>query len=99
SARPRGFSSWSARCAGSGADPVEIIALVIVGAVAGLIATRAFDLRLPLWQTILLGIGGALVGWVLLGLIFVAAGLIIQIAAAVLGALILIALIGMVARR
>lgn len=63
---------------------------ILVGAVAGWIATRVMDLQLGLLQTVLLGMAGAFVGGLILRVVWAALGLFGGLLGAVLGAMALI---------
>lgn len=63
---------------------------IILGAVAGFVATQMLDVKLGTVQTILLGMAGALVGGLVLRFVLAALGLIGGLIGAVLGALVLI---------
>lgn len=69
---------------------MPILALVIVGAAAGFIATRLMDLQTDLVTTIAIGIFGALVGGFVLRLLLTISGLAGGFVGAVLGAMALI---------
>lgn len=64
--------------------------LIIVGAVAGFIATRLMNIDLPLWQTVGVGVLGALVGGALLTAVLSFLGVFAGLIGAVLGAMLLI---------
>jgi uncharacterized membrane protein YeaQ/YmgE (transglycosylase-associated protein family) len=66
--------------------------LILVGAVAGLIATRMMKIEAGLLPTVGIGILGALVGGVLLRLASVAFSMVWGLGGAVLGAVILLAI-------
>nr|WP_121065943.1 GlsB/YeaQ/YmgE family stress response membrane protein [Chachezhania antarctica] len=72
---------------------------IIVGGVAGYVATRLLDLETGPVATIAIGIGGALVGGFLLRLVLAALGIFAGIIGAVLGAVLLIWLWQMIAGR
>jgi uncharacterized membrane protein YeaQ/YmgE (transglycosylase-associated protein family) len=67
-----------------------ILFLVLIGASAGLIATRVMHVKTDLVTTVVIGIAGALVGWLLLRFVFMLSGWIILAAAAVGGAIALL---------
>jgi len=72
---------------------------IIVGGVAGYIATRALDLETGPVATIAIGIGGALVGGFILRLVLSFLGLFAGILGAVIGAVLLIWLWQAIARK
>jgi uncharacterized membrane protein YeaQ/YmgE (transglycosylase-associated protein family) len=69
---------------------LTLVLMLIIGAAAGFVATRAMGMELPILTTIAVGILGSFVGWVilkiLLSLFSVATGFI----GAVIGALLLL---------
>lgn len=69
-----------------------IVGLIIVGAAAGLFATRLMRIEAGLVPTVSFGILGALLGMALLRVFSVIAGWMFGFVGAVLGAMILIAL-------
>lgn len=69
---------------------MAILALIIIGAAAGLIATRLMKLETDLVTTISIGIFGALVGGLVLRFLLSLAGMAAGFVGAVLGAMALI---------
>lgn len=69
---------------------MPVIALIIVGAAAGFIATRLMKMNTDIPTTIAIGVIGALVGGLLLRLLLTVAGWAAGFVGAVLGALALI---------
>lgn len=69
---------------------MAILALIIIGAAAGLIATRLMKLETDLVTTIAIGVFGALVGGLVLRFLVSLAGLAAGFVGAVLGAVALI---------
>lgn len=69
---------------------MPIIALIIVGAAAGFIATRAMRLEADMLTTIGIGILGALVGGLALRILLTITGWMAGFVGAVLGAMVLI---------
>ncbi|MEM8730514.1 MAG: GlsB/YeaQ/YmgE family stress response membrane protein [Pseudomonadota bacterium] len=69
---------------------MSIIALVIIGAAAGFIATRIMRVQTDMITTIGIGIFGALIGGLLLRFLLTVAGAMAGFVGAVLGALLLI---------
>ena len=73
---------------------MAIIALIIIGAAAGFIATRLMDLETDLLTTIAIGVLGALIGGFVLRLLLAITGFAAGFVGAVLGAMVLIWLWG-----
>ncbi|PKP69170.1 MAG: GlsB/YeaQ/YmgE family stress response membrane protein [Alphaproteobacteria bacterium HGW-Alphaproteobacteria-4] len=69
---------------------MSIIALIIIGAAAGLIATRMMRLQTDLFATIGIGVLGALVGGLVLRILLTITGWMAGFVGAVLGAMALI---------
>jgi len=69
---------------------MSILALIIVGAAAGFIATRMMDVQLGLPQTIAVGVLGALVGGGILRFLLSMLGITAGFVGAVFGAVLLI---------
>ena len=69
---------------------MPIVALIIIGAAAGLIATRAMRLEANLPTTIAIGIFGALIGGLVLRILLTITGWMAGFVGAVLGAMALI---------
>jgi uncharacterized membrane protein YeaQ/YmgE (transglycosylase-associated protein family) len=69
---------------------MAILALIIIGAAAGLIATRLMNVQTDLITTISIGVFGALVGGLVLRFLVSLAGMAAGFVGAVLGALALI---------
>lgn len=71
---------------------MAIIALVIIGAAAGFIATRLMRMEADIPTTIVIGMAGALIGGLLLRVLVTAGGWMGGFVGAVLGAVVLIIL-------
>lgn len=71
---------------------MPIIALLIIGAAAGFIATRAMRMETDVITTVALGVIGALIGGLLLRFLLIITGWMAGFVGAVLGAMLLIAL-------
>ncbi|MFZ1727113.1 MAG: GlsB/YeaQ/YmgE family stress response membrane protein [Albidovulum sp.] len=69
---------------------MQIIALVIIGAAAGFIATRAMKIEADVITTIAIGIFGALIGGLVLRILLAITGFAAGFVGAVLGAIALI---------
>ena len=69
---------------------MSIIALVIIGAAAGFVATRLMRIQLDLLTTIAIGVFGALLGGLMLQTLAMVAGWLGGFVGAVLGAMALI---------
>lgn len=69
---------------------MPVLWLIVVGAAAGFVATRLMRMETGLVQTILIGIGGALIGGLVLRFLLVVTGALAGVVGAVLGALLLI---------
>ncbi len=69
---------------------MSIIALIIIGAAAGLIATRTMRLQTDLFATIGIGVLGALAGGLVLRILLTITGWMAGFVGAVLGAMALI---------
>lgn len=69
---------------------MPILFMIIVGAAAGFIATRAMGKELGILQTIAVGVLGAGVGWVALKLFMALIGVAAGFIGAVLGALLIL---------
>jgi uncharacterized membrane protein YeaQ/YmgE (transglycosylase-associated protein family) len=67
-----------------------ILFLVMIGATAGLIATRVMQVRADLATTIVIGIAGALLGWLVLRMLLAVSGWVVVSLAAVGGAMALL---------
>ncbi len=67
-----------------------IIWLIIIGAAAGFIATRAFDMKLGVPQTIAVGVIGAIIGGWLLRLVLSMMGAAAGFVGALIGAMALL---------
>lgn len=67
-----------------------IIALVIIGAAAGFLATRLMRIEADIPTTILVGVVGALIGGLMLRALFFVTGMVGGLIGAVLGAMLLI---------
>lgn len=69
---------------------MAILALIIIGAAAGFIATRLMNLQTDLITTISIGVFGALVGGLVLRVLLTITGLAAGFVGAILGAMALI---------
>ncbi|CUH82873.1 GlsB/YeaQ/YmgE family stress response membrane protein [Thalassovita mediterranea] len=69
---------------------MPVLFLIIVGAAAGLIATRVMRVEASLMATIGIGIAGALIGGLVLRFLLVVSGMAAGLIGAVLGAMLLI---------
>ncbi len=78
---------------------LQLIGFVLVGGLAGFVATRALRIEAGLLSTVLIGMGGALVGGLLLRLVLAMLGLFGAFLGALLGAFVLIWLVETFARR
>ena len=78
---------------------MHLIWLTLVGGIAGYIATRALSIRTGVVATVLIGMGGALVGGVVLRLALAVLGVFGAVIGAVLGALLLIWVVETLSRR
>jgi uncharacterized membrane protein YeaQ/YmgE (transglycosylase-associated protein family) len=67
-----------------------ILFLVMIGATAGLIATRVMQVRADLVTTVVIGIAGALLGWLVLRMLLAVSGWVVVSLAAVGGAMALL---------
>lgn len=67
-----------------------IVFLVIIGAAAGFIATRLMDIETNVVTTVLIGIGGALIGGLVLRFLLLLTGVAAGFIGAILGAVLLI---------
>lgn len=78
---------------------MPVIWLIVVGAAAGFVATRLMRMETGLVQTILIGIGGALIGGLVVRFLLVVTGALAGVVGAILGALLLIWVWKLVSRR
>lgn len=69
---------------------MPVVLLIIVGAAAGFIATRLMRVEAGIVQTVLIGIGGALIGGLAIRFLVAITGALAGLVGAVLGALLLI---------
>ncbi len=67
-----------------------ILFVAIIGAAAGFLATRAMRVQTDVPTTVVIGIAGAVVGWLLLRVLFTVAGWTLYFVGAVAGAMALI---------
>lgn len=67
-----------------------VLALIIIGAAAGFLATRLMRLETDILTTVAIGIAGALVGGLVLRFVLAVLGVFAGLIGAVLGALLLI---------
>lgn len=66
------------------------LAIIIIGAAAGFLATRVLRIEADILTTVAIGIGGALIGGVLLRVLLTVTGWMAGFLGAILGALLLI---------
>ena len=71
---------------------MSVVFLIIIGAAAGLIATRIMRIEADLITTIAIGIAGALIGGLLLRALLAVMGMLAGLVGAILGAVVLILL-------
>jgi uncharacterized membrane protein YeaQ/YmgE (transglycosylase-associated protein family) len=69
---------------------MPIVALIIIGAAAGFLATRFMRVQTDVPTTILIGVAGALIGGVVLRLLITLTGWMAGLVGAILGAMLLI---------
>lgn len=69
---------------------MPILALIVIGAAAGFLATRFMRVELDIPTTIALGVGGALVGWFVLRFLAAVTGWAAGFVGAVIGSMLLI---------
>ena len=67
-----------------------LIAMIVIGAAAGFLATRLLRIEADILTTVAIGIGGALIGGMLLRFLLMVTGWMAGFVGAVLGALLLI---------
>lgn len=67
-----------------------ILALIVIGAAAGFLATRFMRVQLDVIMTVALGVAGALVGWFVLRALVAVTGWVAGFVGAVIGAMLLI---------
>lgn len=67
-----------------------IIAMIIIGAAAGFLATRLLRIEADLLTTLAIGVGGALVGGLVIRFLLLVTGWLAGFVGAVLGAMLLI---------
>ena len=75
---------------GKGDGTMGVLALIIIGAAAGFIATRIMDLQTGVLPTIAIGVLGALVGGWILRLLLTMMGMAAGFVGAIFGAILLI---------
>jgi len=71
---------------------MSVVFLIIIGAAAGLIATRIMRIEADLVTTIAIGIAGALIGGLVLRALLAVMGMLAGLVGAILGAVMLILL-------
>ncbi|MFP3384554.1 GlsB/YeaQ/YmgE family stress response membrane protein [Tritonibacter sp. SIMBA_163] len=71
---------------------MSVVFLIIIGAAAGLIATRIMRIEADLITTIAIGIAGALIGGLVLRALLAVMGMLAGLVGAILGAVVLILL-------
>jgi uncharacterized membrane protein YeaQ/YmgE (transglycosylase-associated protein family) len=69
---------------------MPIVALIIIGAAAGFLATRFMRVQTDVPTTILIGVAGALIGGVMLRFLITLTGWMAGLVGAILGAMLLI---------
>lgn len=69
---------------------MPVLAIIIIGAAAGFLATRFMRVQMDVPTTIAIGIGGALVGWFILRVLTAVTGYVAGFVGAVLGAMLLV---------
>ncbi|MDE4098397.1 GlsB/YeaQ/YmgE family stress response membrane protein [Phaeobacter gallaeciensis] len=69
---------------------MSIVALIIIGAAAGFLATRMMRIEADIITTVAIGIAGALIGALVLRTLLAVMGMLSGLVGAVLGALLLI---------
>ncbi|MEO3478685.1 GlsB/YeaQ/YmgE family stress response membrane protein [Phaeobacter sp. CAU 1743] len=69
---------------------MSIVALIIIGAAAGFLATRMMRIEADIITTVAIGIAGALIGGLVLRTLLAVVGMLSGLVGAVLGALLLI---------
>ncbi|WP_417253427.1 GlsB/YeaQ/YmgE family stress response membrane protein [Celeribacter sp.] len=69
---------------------MPVLLLIIIGAAAGLIATRVMDLKTDLITTVVIGMFGALIGGLVLRFLLMLTGAAAGFVGAILGAMLLI---------
>jgi uncharacterized membrane protein YeaQ/YmgE (transglycosylase-associated protein family) len=69
---------------------MPIVALIIIGAAAGFLATRFMRVQIDVPTTILIGMAGALIGGVVLRFLITLTGWMAGLVGAILGAMLLI---------
>jgi uncharacterized membrane protein YeaQ/YmgE (transglycosylase-associated protein family) len=69
---------------------MPIVALIIIGAAAGFLATRFMRVQTDVPTTILIGVAGALIGGVVLRFLIMMTGWMAGLVGAILGAMLLI---------
>ncbi len=67
-----------------------LLLIVIIGAAAGFLATRAMRVQTDVTTTIVIGIAGSAVGWFVLRLLVAVTGFVATFVGAVIGAVLLI---------
>lgn len=79
-------------CRGSGSkgNGMAIVYLIIIGAAAGFLATRMLDVEADIPTTLSIGVGGALVGWLIWRFLLTIAGWLGGFFAALGGAFLLV---------
>ncbi|PRZ47003.1 GlsB/YeaQ/YmgE family stress response membrane protein [Tritonibacter scottomollicae] len=71
---------------------MSVVFLIIIGAAAGLIATRIMRIEADLLTTIAIGVAGALIGGLVLRALLAVMGMLAGLVGAILGAVVLILL-------
>lgn len=69
---------------------MPVLILIVIGAAAGFLATRFMRVQTDVPTTVVIGIGGALVGWGILRFLVSVTGWVAAFVGAVLGAVLLI---------
>lgn len=69
---------------------MPVLAILIIGAAAGFLATRFMRVQMDVLTTVALGVGGALVGWFILRFLTAVTGYVAGFVGAVIGAMLLV---------
>lgn len=69
---------------------MPILAIIIIGAAAGFLATRFMRVQMDVVTTVVIGIAGALVGWFILRFLVTVSGWAAGFVGAVLGTMLLV---------
>ena len=69
---------------------MHILALLVIGAAAGFLATRVMRVEMGTLATVMVGVAGALIGGLVIRLLLAATGAVAGLVGAILGAMIVI---------